>query len=312
LPQRDTSERGDDLDDEDMFFGDGPQDSSFVFSVTQGTPSPRSKSTGQAGLPKKYKPRDSGVMLLSDDEETGANVSGDLLSVMPAASISEGSIYSDAEDGLVTPGVGPGVVSGWPAVAVGGFDDIGENSFGGGDDGVNAFIMRTLAAGAKGQPDGPKKAPGTPVKKVKTTRLIVNRPWQSAVAAKVGLGFDVGGKVTGSGMPRKSLPAAFPTLGRKVGKVDLNVTDSEGEEEEEEDASPSWRKDKYFGVGLGRVSSSKENIPALPRTRWLMRRSSSGAFSSGSDASVVGTPTRLKGKGKPISDCLFYLHALTM
>ena len=64
------------------------------------------------------------------------------------------------------------------------FDD--ENSFGCGDGGVNTFIMWTLAAGAKGQQDGPKKVPGTPVKKVKTSRLIVDDRGKALSPLKLG------------------------------------------------------------------------------------------------------------------------------
>jgi len=62
-----------DDDDEDIFF-DAPNDTSFVFSVTEGTPSPRKHSVGGAtGLKKKYKPRDSGVSL-SDDGGVSMNM----------------------------------------------------------------------------------------------------------------------------------------------------------------------------------------------------------------------------------------------
>jgi len=307
LPHGDTIGRGENYEDEDedMFFGVGPQDSSFMFSVTEGTPSPRSKKTGKAVLPKKYKPRDSGVVMTDDDEmgmAVSASVSGDGLSVMPGASMSVNSICSDGDEGLVTPGVVPGIASGWPeaTVVVSEFDDTGEKAVNGSLDGgeggvdVDAFILRMLATAAKG-PREKRKVPGTPVKKIKTSYLKGDRPWQSAVANKVGLGFDWEAKK--GKPPRKSLPAAFPALARKGGKSPMDPnTDSEGEMEE----SPSGRKDKYVGLGLGRPSVPivKDELPVMQRTRWLMRRSSSGAFSSGSDtASVIGTPTRVKGRG---------------
>jgi hypothetical protein len=95
--------------------------------------------------------QDSSVML-SDDEDMSGNISGDFLSVMPAALMSVDLIYSDGEDGLITPGAGPETGSGWPeaAVAESSFDD--ENSFGCGDGGVNTFIMRTLAEESAGDP----------------------------------------------------------------------------------------------------------------------------------------------------------------
>ncbi|KAG6873414.1 hypothetical protein C0995_015839 [Termitomyces sp. Mi166 len=267
--------RGQD-DDEDMFFGGGPHDSSFVFSVTEGTPSPRSKKTKRSTLQSKYKPRDSGIAL--DDEYEGGT---DFLNVMPGTSTSVGSIHSDIEDSLVTPGTGPEGESGWPSVFVTGTDDATVRE---GLD-VDAFIMRTLAAASK-NPEGKKKVPGTPVKKVKKAYLPAGqRAWQSAVAVKVGPRVDFEPK-KGNG-PRKSLPAKLP----------LNFdTDSE-----DDDDSPG-KRENYAGLGIGRPSASTlyDGNPQTLRTRWLMRRSSSGAFSSGSESmSSSGTPTRPKNKGVP-------------
>jgi mitosis inhibitor protein kinase SWE1 len=266
-----------------MFFG-ARGNQAFSFNVTADTPSPRTKT-----LPKKHTlhPRDSGIALSEDDD--------DLLGV-PRASSSVSSIYSD--EGLVTPGVEPEAGSGWPSVFVQGHDEAPVD--------VDAFIRRTLAAGAKaagGTEPATKKAPGTPVKKVKTSYLVggPDRPWQSAVAHKVGLpgfswdGNTVGGAGGGKNKPRKSLPAVFPALQtRKHGKAPVDpTTDSEGEEE-----SPSGRRGagKYLGLGLGRPGPAPGKGGLAARTRWLTRRSSSGAFSSGSDtASLAGTPTRAKG-----------------
>lgn len=265
----------DDDDEQDMFFGASRPDLSFTFNVTANTPSPRIKKP-DAPIPRKCSLRDSGIVLSEDDDEA------DLLGV-PRASTSVSSIYSD--EGLVTPGVEPEVGSGWPSVVMG--DDGAPE---GGVD-VDAFIQRTLAAGAKStNPTAhSKKAPGTPVKKVKTSYLVGDRPWQSAVAHKVGLpGFSWEQKHGKA--PRKSLPAVFPALQmRKHGKAPLDPnTDSEGEDE-----SPSGRRDKYVGLGLGRPGKAG----GVARTRWLTRRSSSGAFSSGSDsASIAGTPTRAATK----------------
>ncbi|KAG5648561.1 hypothetical protein DXG03_003172 [Asterophora parasitica] len=276
--------------DQDMFFGSGTAESSFMFSVTEGTPSPRAKRTIPATLPRKYKPRDSGVVL-SDEEDDNMSIGGDYLHAVPAASTSVGSIHSDTDDNLVTPGFGPESGSGWPSVFVTGTDDVGSGE---GLD-VDAFIMRTLAAAAsKGVQEAKKKVPGTPVKKVKTTYLPGGaRPWQSAVASKVGLRYDVEPKK--GKVPRQSLPAAFPPRGKKAGKLTLDQsTDSE-----DDDDSPGRRRDKYVGLGLGRPSASTpyDGNPLLSRTRLLLRRSSSGAFSSGSESmSSSGTPTRMKGK----------------
>lgn len=268
-------------DDEDMLFG--PTDSSFVFSVTEGTPPPRSQKGKEGLLPSKYKPRDSGIVL-SDDESMPPRNS--------ALSTSSSSIYSDNDNGddLVTPGIMPGALSGWPRIS--GVDDAQLHSFNQShpyqyfnhdEDDVDAFILRTLEAGGKPSAAEGKKPPGTPVKKLKSHfGLDGGRPWQSAVASKVGFSFDSaeGGKGNGNGngkKPRKSLPAAFPIPLGKGSAVTIKTGGSDTEEDEET-ISPSSRK-QYKGLGLGR-----------PAGRWLMRRSSSGAFSSGESAG--GTPTR--------------------
>ncbi|KAF7376269.1 hypothetical protein MSAN_00042300 [Mycena sanguinolenta] len=250
-PMQAPTDPDDDDEEQNLFFSGLPPrtDSlAFSFNVTANTPSPRVKKP-DAALPKKHnlRPRDSGVVLSEDDDDA------DFLGV-PCASTSVNSIYSDSDEGLVTPGVEPEAGSGWPSV-VGGEGDAFENGVN-----VDAFIQRTLAAGAKATTAQAKKAPGTPVKKVKTSYLLggPERPWQSAVAHKVGLPdftWDKDGKHTGGhgGKPRKSLPAVFPDLHaqpRKHGKAPLDpTTDSEGE-----DDSPSGRRggDKYLGLGLGR------------------------------------------------------------
>ncbi|KAG2128324.1 uncharacterized protein EDB93DRAFT_1184674 [Suillus bovinus] len=267
-------------DDEDMLF-EGPTESSFVFSITEGTPSPRSQKGKEGLLPSKYKPRDSGIVL-SDDESIPARNS--------ALSGSSSSIYSDNDNGddLVTPGIVPGAFSGWPRIS--GVDDAHLHSFNQShpyqyfdhdEDDVDAFILRTLEAGGKPSAAEGKKPPGTPVKKLKSHfGLDGGRPWQSAVASKIGFSFDSaeGGKGNANAKkPRKSLPAAFPL---PLGKGNIVITKTGGSDTEEDDEtiSPSSRK-QYKGLGLGR-----------PAGRWLMRRSSSGAFSSGESTS--GTPTR--------------------
>ncbi|KAG1895570.1 uncharacterized protein F5891DRAFT_1058076 [Suillus fuscotomentosus] len=265
-------------DDEEMLF-EGPTESSFVFSITEGTPSPRSQKGKEGLLPSKYKPRDSGIVL-SDDESIPARNS--------ALSRSSSSIYSDNDNGddLVTPGVVPGALSGWPRIS--GVDDAHLHSFNQShpyqyfnhdEDDVDAFILRTLEAGGKPSATEGKKPPGTPVKKLKSHfGLDGERPWQSAVASKIGFSFDgVEGGKGNAKKPRKSLPAAFP-LPLVKGNTMTTKTGGSDTEEDEETISPSSRK-QYKGLGLGR-----------PAGRWLMRRSSSGAFSSGE--STGGTPTR--------------------
>ncbi len=281
-PQSSPSTRGDhdtvheDTDDDDMFHA-VPHDSSFVLTID--TPSPREKAT----ITSKFKQaRDSGISLSDDDMSMDSTASAENL--MPQASTSVSSIYSDGDDdGLVTPGVLPSPTSGWPQARVYGRDD----DTGGVD--MDAFILRTLTTTTKG-PNEVKKAPNTPVKKVKTSYLSGDRPWQSAVAHRVGRGIDW--EVKTAKAPRKSMPAVFSLSGRKHGKSPFDPsTDSEDEQD-----SPSTRKERYAGLGLGRPvqpASSEFMPPTLPQPRWLTRRSSSGNFSSGSDSfSTLGTPTR--------------------
>ncbi|KXN85340.1 Mitosis inhibitor protein kinase wee1 [Leucoagaricus sp. SymC.cos] len=280
--------------DDDMDFDDYPPNSSLVLNVMANTPSPLTKTT----LQTKYKPRDSGVVVSDDNggiafANTKSLEGGHFLFPIAQSSTSVSSNFSDNDEGLVTPGVAPDSGSCWSDtnIFIRGTDDNGRTSHGsleGGVD-VDAFIMKTLASAANGPHEVMKKVPGTPVKRSRTTFLAGDRPWQSAVASKVGPRLDFNEKKA----PRKSLPAVFPVIPRH-GDQSIDSSDSEGEQD-----SPSSRKEpKYGNLGLGRPSAT--DVPlALTRTRWLMRRSSSGAFSSGSEsASLSTTPTRNKATGE--------------
>ncbi|TFK23926.1 hypothetical protein FA15DRAFT_670013 [Coprinopsis marcescibilis] len=271
--------------DEDMSF-EGPARSSFTFSLTSGTPSPSSKRP----LPRKYEAGKAGSVLV-DNDNPGFFPPRHSLTVMPGASTSVSSFGSD--DGLITPLTGPSShSSGWPGPQVQIKDtDDHRAMFTDDESDVDEFIVRTLAAAAKGPAPGGKRVPGTPVKKSRTTFLGGDRPWQSAVTSKIGLKEDIEPRK----MPRKSLPAAFPSAGSRGGRSLLDqCTDTEDEEE-----SPSAKKDaRYTKLGLGHPGALfGGNGPlAMPRSRWLMRRSSSGAFSSGSEStSQANTPTRSRG-----------------
>ncbi|KAI0344770.1 hypothetical protein BDW22DRAFT_1427444 [Trametopsis cervina] len=309
----------DEMDEADLFFSSPPANSSFVFNLTSGTPSPTKKRRIEPVemLPKKYRPRDSGVVLNDSDDDLferphSSNPGVGLFANSAGqGSSSFSSLQSESDfEALVTPGFGPGPNSGWPAVGVVNLDDdCGVVDVAGLDnsDGADAFILRTLTAGKKSSGSGgePKRAPGTPVKKVKTSHLI-ERPWQSAVAHKIGFPeFDAmkgnaGGKENKKSKPRQSLPAAFPMLGSARQRRDARAGGSSVDlDNEDEEASPTTRKETtYGGLGLGRPP-----VPAFPktcdpksRTRWMMRRTSSGAFSSGSETSRNATPTRLLAK----------------
>lgn len=314
------------MDEEDLFFS-SPPGTSFSFGVTGNTPSPTKKQRIESveKLPKKYRPRDSGVVLDDSDDDvfdrpSGLDIRGGagLLSRAGQGSGSLSSIQSESDaEALVTPGTGPGPNSGWPSIDVVSLDD--DNFFSGhgvvdANAGVDAFILRTLAAGAKPSapvPGEPKRVPGTPVKKIKTSHLV-DRPWQSAVAHKIGFPeFDEptetgpGGKENKKAKPRKSLPAAFPSMAGVRQRKDARTGGglSVDLDNEDEEASPTMRREaKYDGVGLGRppVPPFPKNGDLKVRTRWLMRRSSSGAFSSGSETATSrnATPTRLLAKGE--------------
>jgi mitosis inhibitor protein kinase SWE1 len=266
-------------DDEDMLF-EGPTETSFVFSITEGAPSPRSHKGKEGLLPSKYKPRDSGIVLNDDESMPARN---------PVLSTSSSSIYSDNDsvNDLVAPGIVPGAFSGWPRISD--VDDTHLHSFDQShpyqylhhdEDDVDAFILCTLEAGGKPSAAEGKKLPGTPVKKLKSHfGLDGERPWQCAVASKIRFSFDGAEGPDGNGKkaPRKSLPAAFPI---PLGKGHAGTSKGAGSdtEEDEDTVSPSSKK-QCQGLGFGR-----------PAGRWLMRRSSSRAFSSGESAS--GTPIR--------------------
>ncbi|RPD63961.1 hypothetical protein L227DRAFT_561394 [Lentinus tigrinus ALCF2SS1-6] len=317
-------------DEVDIFFGSGPASSSFAMSLKQGgTPSPKKKQKRESlePLPKKFRPRDSGVVLSDSDDELDLPIDDGknfLMAAMPRASTSVSTVASsNDEQELVTPGFAPSTASGWPTIGIVSSDDGHDHlstshssSNMGMSRSVDAFILRTLAAGGSVATRGdaePKRVPGTPVKKVKTAHLMggVTRPWQSAVAHKIGFkDFEDGGNGRkGKGKPRKSLPAAFPGLGKAKETVKKErqgwVSERETDIDLDEAESPTVRKDgKYDGLGLGRPATG---LPPFARPtgdgrvgkapHWLMRRSSSGAFSSSSDASSVNaTPTRLTPK----------------
>jgi mitosis inhibitor protein kinase SWE1 len=304
-------------DDEEMFFS-GPSSSSFPFDPASSFFSPpRSPPTG---LPKKFKLRDSGISLSTSDEEGLRRLSTasdhSLDSRVPSASTSFTTAASSGSEfglgALVTPLFGPSHGSGWPSLVPP--PVIGED---GEEGGLEAHVLRALHQPAKpvsgaAISDGGqgKRAPGTPVKKVKTA-FVSARPWQSAfMPGKIGLPFISGGspkdkapgKDKAKKKPRASMPAAFPGAQTTAGKAKRLVfartesiaSTADGESESEaEMASPSALRDaKYTGVGLGRPTGVAQ------RAKWLMRRSSSGQFESGSESTgSVGTPTRLAKKG---------------
>ncbi|TDL25934.1 hypothetical protein BD410DRAFT_783928 [Rickenella mellea] len=306
----------------------GPGDTSFSFSLTEGSPPsrvPSRTSSPRGHIPKKYKkPRDSGVAL-SDDEGEQKEPSFDFL--RPDAHVyraSEGASYGAPEtmhtrsstspstsfsssqstlfeEGLVTPSFAHGK---WPSAPE--TEEVD----------VDAFIVKTLTEGTKDALVG-KRVPGTPQKRTKTKEFLgvaPQRPWASAVSSKTvhlpmfgekmsAPQFDAKEKSTHN-KPRKSCPSdmRFPSAESQPDSVKSTGAGSSSESE----SSPSnirastSRGRTYGDVGLGRPSHLSRLSAVDGRAQLLMRRSSSGAFSASSDisseGSSAGTPTRVKGQ----------------
>ena len=341
----------DEMDEADIFFSSPPtiQSGTFRFNLTatavmnNASPTKRQRVESVEMLPKKYRPRVSGIVLDEFDQrgqDTDEEIKDTSSSwphthlrgptsltdaTYPSGSLSSFQSGSDL-DVLATPDIMPGPASGWPGVVNPCEDDDSDYTSMGFITHEDALILRMLNASSKstcmllpgsangedtgmapsGSPNA-KRPPGTPVKKVKMSHLL-ERPWQSAVAHKIGFpGFgDRCGTIAGTenvdkrpkGKDRKSLPAAFPMIwGVRQRKNAGVMSPPKGfvEDELDEETSPTTRK--YDGLGLG-----KPPVPPFgskTRAQWLVRRSSSGAFSNGSEATASRntTPTRLLAKG---------------
>lgn len=131
--------------------------------VQSSSPSPR---LTLGPIAKKYRPRDSGVGGLYDDEDD-EDECGDAVGPLASRQPDNGSYAMSSDDsGLITPSFEPSTYSAWPRAA---FTD-GQQS------NMDEFIIKTLAAG--GAPPKDKKVmPGTPVKR---TAFAHSRPWMSS------------------------------------------------------------------------------------------------------------------------------------
>jgi mitosis inhibitor protein kinase SWE1 len=309
--------------------------SSLTVNVTESTPSPRSKLAPAAcKLEKKYRPRDSGVVLSEDEGNNPASHpvhdfvppaprhrytlgrSESVNLTLPRASTSVSTLGSGSSDQeLITPIFGPSTSACWPVLTS---SSSAASSLGTPDvASVDAFITRTLMQAARRDEHAPLggsdvggsiRPPGTPQKRVKTAMAFSGaRPWQSAVASKIGFDFEdeedeARGPQAGSGAkpvkrskkaPRKSLPAAFPLLSKASRNRGGRATGGE-DSEDERDGSPIERRSAYDGLGLGRPSVAK-----AAGASWLLRRSSSGAISNATSGSGSmsgdGSPTGTVG-----------------
>lgn len=128
-------------------------------------------------IPKKYKPRDSGIAGIDDS-----------LDILDTA-VAQRLMSDDCID-LVTPSLEPSTHSAWPV-------ELTDPS---NVDQLDDIIFKTLATGAAANKDK-KPVPGTPVKRAQYAH---SRPWMTAAKPA-----DV---LRGAGVPRKSLPLSFPSL----------------------------------------------------------------------------------------------------
>lgn len=293
--------------EEERFFNSSDSTSSSS-SLREGNPSPkkRQKLSAPSPLLKKFRLRESGVAFDSSDDDgqpAHSRSRPDLLP-MPRASTSVSTVNS--EEALPTPGVVPSATSGWPVA-----DTTLARSEDESAEDVDAVILRTLMAGSSNAAEGHKghkKVPGTPVKKVKTANMMV-RPWQSVIASKVGhLDFDnnvpKGGRAKSK--PRKSMPAAFPTLekeNRATFKIPKLSVDFDADDDDEDVSPIALRRGRYEGLSLGRgsrpQSSSSRPVNDSKGGRMhmhLLMHKSSSNFSSGGET-PMGTPTRSTVKG---------------
>ncbi|KZV61542.1 hypothetical protein PENSPDRAFT_693324 [Peniophora sp. CONT] len=320
--------------DDSFGWGSAPAHAStFSINVTASTPSPRKPA--KAMLEKKFKPRDSGIGLTDDEDGPrpglrapavpsfargfGIGRSGSVNMMAPPPMVPSSSASTTASsdlEALVTPGFGPSASSGWPNFAststfTSGSDLLGLLSADA-DNAVDQFIARTLASAQApalpGAGEPKRAAPGTPQKRARAQ----DRAWHSAFTTNK-VGFDYAGDEEVEGeeggkkkkKPRKSLPAAFPSLGMGIGKAKPKLTlpgvrkglvsgARVGESDLDSDSeSPEKRAaGKYAGIGLGR--------PQRPGAAWLLRRSSSGAIStiSSGESSWPNTPTAATAGGK--------------
>ena len=322
-------------------FSKAPGETSFFpINVISGSPSPRR-------IPTKFKQtRDPGVVT-SDDEmdeciqpvldnlakpdslprlQTGAST---LAQPSGGYSTSTSSEETLLDDGVLTPSHEQSRDMSW-------LDCSAETSV------MDDFIVKTLEAGTKDSSICvEKRPPGTPQKRNKTAFLKVDpiqRPWASAFTDKLDRTPLFGEKLTSpnfetitnsggssagdlsiprnmksSGKPRKSCPGNLKvpnTDGRRVSGLTRML--SSGSTASDVDVSPCdsplhpFRNRTYGDMGIGRPN-------AIKASQHLSRRSSSGTFSTTSDASdatTMGTPTRRRDSRKYLPEVILDSFAL--
>jgi mitosis inhibitor protein kinase SWE1 len=303
-----------------------PLESSLTVNVTQSTPSPRSKfAPVSSKLEKKYRPRDSGIVLSEDESNsTGPHVVADFIppaprhrytlgrseSVslsMPRASTSVSTLGSGSSDQeLVTPIFGPSTSSGWPHLtssssAASSLGTVDVNS-------VDAFILRTLTQASRrgeharpGSNDGGGiRPPGTPQKRAKTAMVLGGaRLWQSAVASKIGFDFgnddDADDNEDGcskgpadNGRTKKNKKAprkSLPAAFPLLSKTGRGRGRAPGTEDSDEEPRQSDVSPTERKALYDGLGLGRPSVTKAGGTGWLLRRSSSGAISSAASGS---------------------------
>jgi mitosis inhibitor protein kinase SWE1 len=295
-------------------------------NVMQSTPSPRSKfAPVSSKLGKKYRPRDSGIVLSEDESHsTGAHAAPDFVppaprhrytlgrseSVnlsMPPASTSVSTLGSgSSEQELITPIIGPSTSSGWPLLTS---SSSTASSLGVPDvSSIDAFILHTLMQAARrgehAQPGGTDggngmRPPGTPQKRGKTAAIFSGpRLWQSAVASKIGFDFGNDGdeddnEGDAKGQHDKAKAKRTKKAPRKSlpAAFPLRSKTSRGRGH----APGAGDSDEEFGQHDTSPTERKASYdglglgrPSVSKAGWLLRRSSSGAISSATSGSMSG------------------------
>jgi mitosis inhibitor protein kinase SWE1 len=321
----------------DTSFGwdNSPIVSSHTIKVMQGTPSPRSKfSPASSKLEKKYRPRDSGIVLSEDETNSiGPHVPPDFVppaprhrytlgrseSVslsMPTASTSVSTLGSGSSDQeLITPIFGPSMSSGWPHFAS---SSSTTSSLGVPDvNSIDAFILHTLMQAARRgehthpggvEGGGGMRPPGTPQKRVKTAASFGGaRLWQSAVASKIGFDFgndedeeeNEGGT---KGQADKAKAKRYKKAPRKslpaafplLSKTSRGHGRALGAEESDEEFRQHDTSSTERKAAYDGLGLGRPSASKATGTGWLLRRSSSGAISRATSGSGS-----MSGDGSP-------------
>ena len=320
----------------DTSFGwdNSPIVSSLTVKVMQGTPSPRSKfSPAMSRLEKKYRPRDSGIVLSEDEgNSTGPHIppvfvppaprhrytlgrSESVSLSMPTASTSVSTLGSGSSDQeLITPIFGPSMSSNWPH-----FTSSSSTASSLGVPNVNsvdAFILNTLMQAARrgehtqlGGVDGGGgiRPPGTPQKRVKTAAAFGGaRLWQSAVASKIGFDFgndedeDDNDEKCAKGQADKAKARRNKKAPRKSLPAAFPILSKTGrgrgigaEDSDEEFGQQDTSPTERRSAYDG-LGLGRPSVIKTASTGWLLRRSSSGAISHATSGSGS-----MSGDGSP-------------